>query len=434
MERPIQIGLLGLGNVGSGVAHILQSNAAGLASKAGAPLQLRRVAVRHVQRTRDVAVEPDLLTDRPDDVVQDADVDVVVEVMGGVDPARRLISEALQRRKPVVTANKEVIARHGAELLGLAERYDTGLYYEASVAGGIPIVRPLKACLAANRIQSISGIINGTTNYMLTRMSSEGSDFEDVLREAQRLGYAEADPSSDVDGDDAAYKIAILAGLAFDAAVDVDQVHREGIRRVRAEDIRYGQELGYALKLLAVAQETEQGLDVRVHPTFVPEEHPLAAVNDAFNAIFVTGDAVDDLMFYGRGAGSLPTGSAVVGDIVEAARRLRGGGGFPSLPPRRRPELVPVDDTVSRYYVSLNVVDNPGVLGKVASAFGEVGVSLDSVIQKGGDQNGGSASVRLVVVTHKARHSKLRAALERIRDFDVVHDVGNVIRVKETEA
>lgn len=425
--------MLGLGTVGGGVARILHANAEGVAAKAGGPLQLGRIAVRDLERSREVSVDGSLLTDKAEEVVADPDIDVVVEVMGGVHPALALVTAALQRGKPVVTANKELIARHGPELLDLAARHGAGLYYEASVAGGIPIVRPLKACLAANRIRAISGIINGTTNYMLTRMSSEGDDFEEVLREAQRLGYAEADPSSDVDGHDAAFKIAILASLAFDAAVDAEAVHREGIGSVTPEDLRYGREFGYVLKLLAVAREQGERLDVRVHPTFIPEHHPLAAVNDVFNAVFVTGDAVGDLMFYGRGAGGLPTGSAVTADIIEAARLVRGSGAASAGAPRRRPELVGIDETVSRYYVSLGVVDKPGVLGRVAAAFGDVGVGLDRVVQKGGGAGGKGTAVRLVVVTHRAPYARVREALDRIGSFDVVHDVGNVIRVQEGE-
>lgn len=433
MHQPVQIGLLGLGTVGSGVVHILQSNGSNLTAKAGAPLQLRRIAVRDVTRPRGVVVDKDMLTDNPDDVVRDPDIDIIVEAMGGVEPARTLITEALQRGKHVVTANKELIARHGPELLTLGQRYGAGLYYEASVAGGVPIVRPLKACLAANRLRSISGIINGTTNFMLTRMTAEKRGFDEMLQHAQRLGYAEADPTSDVEGHDAAFKIAILAGLAFDAQVDVGDVHCEGITRITPEDIRHGQELGYTLKLLAIAEEAEERIDIRVHPTFIPMDHPLATVNDAFNAIFVRGDAVGDLMFYGRGAGALPTGSAVVADVLDAARHKLSGGNRVAGPPSRRPTIVPIGDTIARYYVSFHVVNKPGVLGRVASAFGDAGVSLDSVIRKSMEDDTDERFVTLVVVTHEAPYAKLKTALERIRGFSDVHDVGNVIRVQESE-
>lgn len=429
MNQTIQIGLLGCGTVGGGVVEILHKNKAAIAAKAGANIALKAIAVRDMHRPRHRLVDPQLLTDDVERIVNDSEIDVVVELMGGNEPARRLIATALQNGKHVVTANKEVVARHGAELLQLAARHGVGLFYEASVGGGIPIIRPLQACLAANEIHSILGIINGTTNYMLTRMSDEGRDFASVLQEAQQLGYAEADPSSDVEGYDAAFKIAILAGLAFDTEVDVEDVHCEGITRITAEDIRYGRELGYTLKLIAMARLVDDRLDVRVHPTFIPSEHPLAAVNDAFNAIFIDGDAVGELMFYGRGAGALPTGSAVVADIIDAVRRLRIGGNHVPSPPSRRLPLVNIEETVSRYYVSLRVVDKPGVLGRIATAFGDAGVSLDSVIQKGHTED----PVHLVVVTHETVHAKLRQALTQINEFDFVHQVSNVIRVEEPE-
>lgn len=429
VHQTIQIGLLGCGTVGGGVVHILKSNAAQIEARAGAEINIRRIAVRDVTRSRGVAVEEELLTDDAEQIVHDAEIDVVVELIGGVDPARRLITAALQNGKHVVTANKEVIARYGTELLELAARHGVGLFYEASVAGGIPIIRPLRACLAANRVNSVMGIINGTTNYMLTRMSDEGRSFDEMLQEAQRLGYAEADPSSDVEGYDAAFKVAILAALAFDTEVDVETVHCEGITRITPEDIQYGRELGYKLKLLAIAREEAGGLDVRVHPTFIPAAHPLAAVNDVFNAIFVSGDAVGELMFYGRGAGALPTGSAVVADIIDAVRQLRSGGNHVATPPRQQLPLISIEDTVSRYYVSLRVVDKPGVLGRIASAFGDAGVSLDSVIQKGHRDD----PVHLVVVTHVTQHANVRRALTQISEFEFVHNVSNVIRVEEPE-
>lgn len=429
VNQPVQIGLLGCGTVGGGVARILQKNGEKIAARAGTQVVVRAIAVRDASAPRDEAVERELLTEDPWSVVNDAEIDVVVELIGGIDPARELIATALKNGKHVVTANKEVIARYGAELLQLSARYGVGLYYEASVAGGIPIVRPLQACLAANEVQSVMGIINGTTNYMLTRMSDEGSDFGEMLAEAQRLGYAEADPSSDVEGYDAAFKIAILAGLAFNTEVDVEDVHCEGITRIAQEDIEYGKELGYTLKLLAIARKIEDRLDVRVHPTFIPSDHPLAAVNDVFNAIFIDGDAVGELMFYGRGAGALPTGSAVVGDIIEAVRRLRVGGNQLTGPPTQQLPLLPIEETVSRYYVSLRVVDKPGVLGRIATAFGEAGVSLDSVIQKGHRDD----PVHLVVVTHATVHANIRAALAQIDGFDFVYEVSNVIRVEAPE-
>lgn len=430
MKRPVGVGLLGCGTVGAGVASILQANGGRIAGRAGGPVELRKVAVRDVNKPREAAIPPGLLTGDPWAVVEDPEVDVVVELIGGVEPARELISEALRRGKPVVTANKEVLARHGAELLALAARHGAHLMFEGSVAGGIPIIKPLQECLAANRVQSIMGIINGTTNYVLTGMSRRGVDFETALREAQALGYAEADPSSDVEGYDAAFKIAILASLAFETAVRVEDVYCEGISRITPADIEYGRELGYTVKLLAIAREEEGRLDVRVHPTFIPDSHPLAAVSDVFNAIFVQGDAVGELMFYGRGAGGLPTGSAVVADIMEAARRLRRGGNGLAPGPRRDLPVKPVEETVSRFYVSLRVVDRPGVLAAIAGAFGRHGVSINSVIQKGRFED----PIDLVFVTHEVQEAHLRRALAEIDQLDVVRNIGNVIRVEGADA
>src|SRR5690606_26452034 len=362
----------------------------------------------------------------PWEIINDPSVDIVVEVMGGVDPARDLITAALEQGKPVVTANKEVLAKHGPELLAVAAQKGVDLFFEGSVAGGIPIIKPLRESLAANRVQAIVGIINGTTNYMLTRMSREGMAFDDVLREAQALGYAEADPASDVEGYDAAFKIAILASLAFETPVRVEDVYCEGITRITPEDIRYGRELGYEIKLLAIAREDDGRLEVRVHPTFIPAAHPLAAVNDVFNAIFVRGDAVGELMFYGRGAGSLPTGSAVVADLVDVVRRRGHSENGRYRPPAGQLPIKPIEEAVSQYYVSLRVVDRPGVLAKIAAAFGENGVSIDSVIQKGRLED----PVALVFVTHEVQEANIRRALSEISRLPVVRQVSNVIRVE----
>lgn len=430
MNRPVQIGLLGCGTVGSGVVSILQTNGDRITDRAGGELVIRRVAVRDVNRTRSVEIPSELLTNDPAAVVADPDIDIVVELMGGVDPAKQLIADALSSGKSVVTANKEVLARHGGELSALAARHGVDLLFEGSVAGGIPIIRPLRECLAANRVRSIMGIINGTTNYMLSGMSRHGVEFESALREAQSLGYAEADPTSDVEGYDAAFKIAILASMAFETPVRVEDVYCEGISRITPADIQYGKELGYTVKLLAIAREDDGRLDVRVHPTFIRDAHPLAAVNDVFNAIFVEGDAVGELMFYGRGAGSLPTGSAVVADIIAAARRRRQGGNEPTRGEQRSLPMKSIDDAISRYYVSLRVVDRPGVLASIAGAFGEHGVSIGSVIQKGRFDD----PIDLVFVTHEVREANMRRALADIDQLSVVHQISNVIRVEEPEA
>lgn len=426
MDKPVQIGLLGCGTVGSGVVSILQANAERIAARAGAPIHVRRVAVRDPRKSRSISLDPAMITTDPWEIINDPSVDIVVEVMGGVDPARDLITAALEQGKPVVTANKEVLAKHGPELLAVAAQKGVDLFFEGSVAGGIPIIKPLRESLAANRVQAIVGIINGTTNYMLTRMSREGMAFDDVLREAQALGYAEADPASDVEGYDAAFKIAILASLAFETPVRVEDVYCEGITRITPEDIRYGRELGYEIKLLAIAREDDGRLEVRVHPTFIPAAHPLAAVNDVFNAIFVRGDAVGELMFYGRGAGSLPTGSAVVADLVDVVRRRGHSENGRYRPPAGQLPIKPIEEAVSQYYVSLRVVDRPGVLAKIAAAFGENGVSIDSVIQKGRLED----PVALVFVTHEVQEANIRRALSEIGRLTVVRQVSNVIRVE----
>ncbi len=430
MSGAIRVGLLGLGTVGQGVYDLLSRNATPIAGRAGGPIIVRRVLVSDLTKRRDVSVPPDMLTTDPEVVIGDPEIDVVVELIGcrdGVEPALRYMREAIVRGKHVVTANKEIIAKYGSELFRFAAARGVLVGFEAAVAGGIPIIKSLRECLAANRVEMILGIINGTTNYMLTRMAREGADFESVLRDAQAQGYAEADPTSDVEGYDAAYKLAILASLAFETSVRVEDVYREGITRITAEDLSYARELGCTIKLLAIAKQTERGVEVRVHPTMIPVTHPLAAVNDVFNAIFVRGDAVGELMFYGRGAGRLPTASAVVADLVEIAQALRQGGG-PWMPPRDvgTKSVLPIDETVSRYYILTKVIDRPGVLAAIATAFGQEGVSIESVIQKGRRED----PVSLVFVTHEVKERNVRAALAKIALLPVVRAIANVIRVE----
>jgi homoserine dehydrogenase len=347
--------------------------------------------------------------------------------MGGIEPARRYVLEALSRGKSVVTANKDLLAVHGQELLTTASQNKADLFFEASVAGGIPIIKILKESLAGNRIQEVIGIVNGTTNYILSKMTNEGSDFGAVLREAQEKGYAEADPTSDIEGFDAARKIAILASLAFNSRVTLDDVYVEGITRITPEDIRYARELGYVVKLLGIARETGEGIEVRVHPALVPAKHPLAAVSDAFNAVFVRGDAVGETMFYGRGAGELPTASAVVGDIIAAARNRRfniagliGCTCFETKPVR------PITAIQTCYYLRLRVTDRPGVLAGIAAAFGNNNVSLAAVTQKTT-----GVIAELVLVTHRVQEANLRAAVEELKRLPTVETVANIIRVEE---
>lgn len=428
--EPIKIALLGLGNVGSGVWEILQRSRDQIAVRAGASLEIGGILVRTIDKPRQVTPESSLLTTDAYALLDDPTMPIVVETIGcpggSTDPARSYILHALRAGKHVVTANKEVLAKHANELSAASAQGGGGLYYEASVAGGIPIIKALRESLAANRVQALMGIINGTTNYMLTRMASMKSSFASVLAEAQAHGYAEADPTSDVEGHDAAYKLAILASIAFGADIEVGDIYREGITRITPEDLEYAQELGMVIKLLAIAKEEDGAVEVRVHPTMIPVAHPLASVSDVFNAVFVQGDAAGDLMFYGRGAGSLPTGSAVVADCIDAAQNLRRGVSAPLNGLRQRPVLLPMDDTVSRYYVHARVVDRPGVLAAIATVFGEAEVSIESVIQKGQRQD----PVSLVFVTHRVKERNLRSALSRIDNLSVVREISNVIRVE----
>jgi len=425
----VGIGMLGCGAVGTGVARLLADHAEPIRDRAGVPLALRRIAVRDLTKKRDPVVDPTILGDEPAAVVEDPGVDVVVEVMGGIEPARSLILRALELGKPVVTANKELLATRGGELFAAADRSGVDLRFEAAVAGAIPIIAPLKQSLAGDRLRRVLGIVNGTTNYVLWRMASTGADYEDALAEATELGYAEPDPSADVEGFDAAAKCAILASLAFNARVVAGDVYREGITDVTAADIAAAARMGYTVKLLAIAEEVDGDVSARVHPAMIPDTHPLASVTEAYNAVFVEGDAVGQLMFYGKGAGSLPTGAAVVGDLVEVARnRLQGARGVGCTCLYER-SVRSMDEVDTQYYLALDVADRPGVLAKVATVFGEHGVSIRSVLQRGkGDE------AQLVLVTHLAREGAMRATLAGLRQLDVVNDLQSVMRVEGEEA
>ena len=421
--------MLGCGVVGTGVARLLVDHAVRIADRAGAPILLHRVAVRDVTRKRDPAVDPTRITGRAADVVTDPEVDVVVEVMGGIEPARSLIVEALRLGKPVVTANKELLATHGEQLFEAADAAAVDLKFEAAVAGAIPIIHPLKESLAGDRLRRVLGIVNGTTNYVLWRMASTGASYAEALAEATELGYAEPDPSADVEGFDAAAKCAILASLAFNTRVVASDVYREGITDVTAADIAAAARMGYTVKLLAIAEEVGDEVSVRVHPAMVPDTHPLAGVTEAYNAVFVEGDAVGQLMFYGRGAGGLPTGSAVLGDLVGVARnRAQGARGVGCTCVYQR-RVRGMEDVDTQYYLALDVADRPGVLAQVAAVFGEHGVSIRSVLQRGkGDQ------AQLVLVTHLAKEGAMRATLARLADLPVVSSLASVMRVEGEEA
>ena len=427
----IKVGLLGVGTIGGGVYKLLNSNSRIIEQRTGSKIVVTKVLERNTDRCHELGINKSLIVGSIDDIINDPEIDIVIELMGGIELAREFVLKALAKKKSVVTANKDMVALYGKELFTAATENKVDLLFEASVGGGIPIIRPLKQCLAANRILEVMGIINGTTNYMLEKMSKDGLDFDVVLKEAQAKGYAEANPSSDVEGFDAARKIAILASIAFNTRVTVNDVYVEGISRITAEDIVYARELHYVVKLLGIAKESPEGIEVRVHPVFIPELHPLASVGDVFNAIFVKGDAVGDTMFYGRGAGEMPTASAVVADVMDAARNLNNNvPGLVGCTCYEDKPIKPIGLTTSKYYIRMQVADRPGVLASIAYEFGRHDVSLASVLQK----NTLGDSAELVLVTHQVQEQNLRDSLVKIKLLDaVVHEVSNVIRVEGEE-
>jgi len=424
--RTVRVGLLGCGTVGGALTELVTGRCDDIAARTGVRLTVSRIAVRDARRPRQVQLADAVLTEDPASVVTADDVDVVVEVIGGIEPARTLITTALRSGKPVVSANKELLAHHGAELFELADAHGVDLLFEAAVAGGIPFVRPLRESLAGEDVTRVIGIINGTTNYILTKMTEEGWSYTEALAEAQALGYAEADPTADVGGFDAGAKAAIIAGIAFGVALSAEDVHHEGITEVSADDIATARRLGFQIKLLAVAERfDDNSVAVRVHPTMVPEEHPLASVRDSFNAVFVEGRAVGELMFYGRGAGGGPTASAVLGDVIDASVNLVQGS-HASLGVFTPASLRPQSELPSAFYLAVEVADQPGVLATVAGVFGTNGVSIRSMEQVGAD---GDATARLVFITHAAREADVSATLIKLRSLDVVGSIDSVIRV-----
>jgi homoserine dehydrogenase len=440
--REVRIGLLGLGTVGAGVAKILQSRRQMLEERAGARLVLAAVADTDLTRAREGLDLKSLpLTGDAARVLADPSINVVIELVGGLEPARSFISRALAAGKHVVTANKALLAHHGVELYEEARRAGVALGFEAAVAGGIPLIRAVKDGLVANQVLSLAGIVNGTCNYILSKMTDEGLDFSLVLKEAQAHGYAEADPTLDIEGMDSAHKLQILVALAFRTFVDLKHIHTEGISRVTAQDIDYARELGYRIKLLAIAKATAPdvpggaGVEVRVHPTMIPAASPLAAVSGVFNGIFLTGDAVGDLMFYGRGAGQMPTASAVLSDVIEIARRIAHGIPslaieLPSVGSAPLP-LTPMEAIRCRYYLRVTAQDRPGVLSKVAGILGENDISIANVIQKG---RGVREAVPVVMLTHEARERDMRAALAKIDRLRDVAAATTMIRVEGSPA
>jgi homoserine dehydrogenase len=427
-DRMLRVGLLGCGTVGTAVTRLLHDHREDIARRAGCRLEVSRIAVRDPSKRREVPVHPSAFTADPMEVVDDPDIDIVCELMGGSEPARSLILAAFDRDKPVVTANKELLSTRGRELFDASDAKGLDLYFEAAVGGGIPLVRPLKESLTAERLTSIIGIVNGTTNYVLTRMSEDGMSFAEALSEAQRLGYAEADPTADVDGHDAAAKCAILASIAFNARVVAGDVYREGIGRVTTEDIEFARRLGYVVKLLAIAELHEERVAARVHPAMIPSEHPLAAVREAFNGVFVEGPNVGELMFYGLGAGGEPTATAVVGDLVSVARNLLTGARGVGCTCFLERTVRPMSEMEGQYYILLRVEDRPGVLAEIASVFGRNDVSIKSVWQEGT-----GADAQLVFITHRAREGSFQQAVTELGGVRAVEEVRSILRVEAEE-
>ncbi|MEU0894245.1 homoserine dehydrogenase [Streptomyces massasporeus] len=424
--RPLKVALLGCGVVGSEVARIMTTHADDLTARIGAPVELAGVAVRRPDKVRE-GIAPELVTTDATALVKRGDIDVVVEVIGGIEPARGLITAAFEHGASVVSANKALLAQDGAALHAVAEQHDKDLYYEAAVAGAIPLIRPLRESLAGDKINRVMGIVNGTTNFILDAMDSTGAGYQEALDEATALGYAEADPTADVEGFDAAAKAAILAGIAFHTRVRLDDVYREGMTEVTAADFASAKEMGCTIKLLAICERAEDGGSVtaRVHPAMIPLSHPLASVRGAYNAVFVESDAAGQLMFYGPGAGGSPTASAVLGDLVAVCRNRLSGTTGPGESAYAALPVSPMGDVVTRYHISLDVADKPGVLAQVATVFAEHGVSIDTVRQSGKD---GEAS--LVVVTHRASDAALTGTVEALRKLDTVRGVASIMRVE----
>ena len=429
MSKTIRIGLLGLGTVGSGVVRLLERNRDLIERRLGVPFEVARVAVRDRRKDRSVSVAQDLLTTDPFEVVRDPNVDIVVELIGGCRPTRELVLAAIAEKKPLVTANKALLATHGVEIRRAAREGRVNLGFEASVGGGIPVIKTLREALAANHVLSVYGIINGTSNYILTKMREEDRSFDDVLDEAQHAGYAEADPTFDVGGVDSAHKLAILVNLAFGIPVELSEIYTEGITEISPIDIEFGREFGYTLKLLAIAKSGDGEVEARVHPTLVPDDDPIAKVGGIYNAVEIVGDAVEDLMLYGRGAGEGPTASAVVSDIIDI---WWASGGSPSLsllpPDSSTGRIKPIETISSPYYLRFMVDDQPGVLSQISGILGRHSISIESVIQKG-RQTGGT--VPLVVMTHTAVERNVREALREIDQLSCVSQKAVLIRVEE---
>jgi len=429
-RESIGIGLLGLGVVGGGVAKALTERADALAAQVGCPLRLRKVLEKDQTKTRASKMDPDLFTTDPAEVIRDPEIDIIIEALGGERPALDFIKEAMETGKHVVTSNKEVVAKHFPEFLALAKEKGVDILYEASVGGGIPLIAPFKQDLLANKISAIYAIINGTTNYILTRMASEGLDFSSALKQAQRLGYAEADPTNDIEGIDAAYKLTILASLAFHAEVHFEDIYHEGISRLSFRDFRYAKELGYEIKLLAIAKEKDGSIEVRVHPVFLPQDLLLAKVDGVYNAVQVEGDLVGRVLFYGQGAGASPTSSAVIADVIRLGQEINFGvKSTPRLKLDPTKRIKPISEIETRYYLRMRTVDRPGVLAKISKILGDNLISISSVIQKETDT--ASQMAEIVLMTYPAQESAMQKAMGELERLDVVKEISNFVRVED---
>lgn len=427
--KPVKVGLLGLGTVGTGVVRILEGNQQDLSSQVGSPIIIEKIAVRSADKARSIEIDPSKLTIDPWEVIRDPEIDVIVEVMGGIDQTKSYILEALERGKHVVTANKDLMALHGSEILAKAQEKQCDVFYEASVAGGIPIIRTLIEGFSSDRIVKIMGIVNGTTNYILSKMSQEGVSYQDVLKEAQELGYAESDPTSDVEGLDAARKMAILGTLGFRTNVDLSDVEVQGISSITREDIAYAKNLGYEMKLLGIASSQNDHITINVQPTMVKQTHPLASVNGVFNAVFVHGEAVGETMFYGAGAGELPTATSIVADLIAVIKNLKlGVNGLKAIVPYKEKKLLADEDIFYKNFILLHVDDKAGVLAQITQVFAEYEVSLASVVQQPSETN---PDAEIVIITHRASKASFNRVLQHFEKLDVIQRIKSVYRVED---
>jgi len=423
----LKLGILGLGTVGSGVVKILEKNAENIKNKVGTEVKIIKILVNNLEKERDIEIDKNLLTDNAEEIINNPEIDIVVELIGGEQPAYDYIIRAIENGKSIVTANKLVIAKYGKRIFRKADENDAQVCYEGSVAGGLPIIRPLQNSLAANRIEKIYGILNGTTNYILTDMSKNKKDFDESLKNAQDLGFAEADPSSDIDGHDAAYKITILSSLAFERFVDARDVYVEGIREIKSTDLELAHEMGYVIKLLAIAKNGNDGIDIRVHPAFIPEDHPIAMINGTYNCVYLHGDAVGQVMSTARGAGQMPTGSAVTADIIQVAKDINyNQREVQRMDSFLESNVTKIDEIENSFYLRLEVEDKPGVMARIAKIFGDNNVSLASVLQKQKD----NPVVPLVFITHHVKEKDLKKSLNEIKELNDVIEVKSVIRVE----